>query len=458
MDRTIPRSSDPRTSIAIACVGAFVAALSTSLVAVSAPVIARQLHRAPADVSWVLTAYLLAVSCLLALAGKAADVLGRKRVYLAGFGVFALGSAACAVAPTLGTLIGARVLQGIGASMLMAVGPAIVTRSVPPERRARSLGIQLAATYFGLTLGPGLGGLLSARIGWQAVFVVIAAVAVVGGLFSLKILETDDAALDFRLASLDLAGAVLFAVGLAALMISLKLTQRAGWLSSPVFGSVFVAAIALSAFTRRETRLERAQTSERKTPEPLLPLYLFRSPPFAFGVLGATLLYTVTFVLAYSLPFHLQRALHLDPAEAGALMTAQPATMAFVAPLSGIIADRWGPRVPSAAGMLAIAGGLAFVGRSAPGVGLILSLALVGVGAGLYVAPNSALIMGAAPRARQGTASAMAATARNVGMTMGIAIAASLDPTLGFRATLLVAAALAIVGALLGVVRPVNTT
>ena len=434
--------------LAIACAGAFVAALSTSLVAVSAPVIARDLSVTPQDVSWVLTAYLLAISSLLALVGKAADVLGQKRVYLTGFVFFVAGSMMCAAALDLRALVGARILQGVGASMLMAVGPAIVTRSVPPARRARALGVQLAATYIGLTLGPSLGGMLAAKLAWQAVFVVVAGAGAVGLVLAIVMLPADDERRDRPSArSLDLPGAALFAASLSALLIALKRTQDDGWTGRPVLLIGAFAVLALLVFVRH-TALHAS---------PLLPLGLFKKPPFAFGVLGATLLYTVTFMLAYLLPFELQHGAGLSPAQAGAFMTAQPATMAVVAPLSGVIADRWGPRIPSTAGMLAIAAGMAAVASSAatPGLPLVISLALIGVGAGLYVAPNSALIMGAAPRDRQSTAGAMVATARNVGMTLGIAIAASLDHAIGFRRSLLVAAVLGGIGMLLGIVRPV---
>lgn len=439
--------------LAIASAGAFVAALSTSLVAISAPVIARDLSVSPAAVSWVLSAYLLAVSCLLALAGKAADVLGQKRVYLTGFVFFVAGSAMCASAPELRALVGARAMQGVGASMLMAVGPAIVTRAVPPNKRARGLGIQLAATYLGLTLGPGLGGLLSASVGWQAVFVVVAAAATAAAVLALLFLPSDSDEQPRErpgVASLDLGGAVLFAAGLASLLVALKRTQEDGWTGRPVLLASAFAVVTLAIFARHET-LHRT---------PLLPLGLLRKPAFAFGVLGATLLYTVTFVLAYVVPFQLQHALGLSPARAGLFMMAQPSTMAVIAPLSGAIADRWGPRLPSTIGMLAIAAGMLCVSNTAlaPNAGLVLSLSLVGVGAGLYVAPNSAMIMGAAPRERQATAGAMAATARNVGMTLGIAIAVSLDHAIGFHRTLLVAAGLALAGAFLGLVRPVTQT
>ena len=438
-----------RRPLFVASFGAFVAALSTSLVAVSAPVIAKELHASKEDVNWVLTGYLLAVSCLLALAGKAADVLGRKRVYLAGLLLFVVGSLACAGAPVLPALIGARVLQGCGAAMLMAVGPAIVTRAVPPAQRARALGVQLAMTYVGLTLGPSLGGLLAGKIGWQAVFAVIAVAGAAGAALAAALLEPDDA--DVAVArptarSLDLGGAGAFALALAALLIALHRVRSEGWSSTPVLGSFALGVVALVAFVRHESRAEN----------PVLPLGMFRQPTFAFGVAGATLLYTVTFMLsAWLLPFHLQHA-GLAPADAGAYLTAQPVVMAIVAPMSGWIADRYGPRLPSTAGMIAIAGGLLLVSRTADtrGVGLVVALGLIGLGAGLYVAPNSALIMGSAPRERQATAGAMAATARNVGMTLGVALGASLDRAFGFATALVVAAALAGGGALLGLVRP----
>lgn len=430
----------PRPLLAAAA-GSFVAALSTSLVAVSAPVIAKDLGARPADVSWVLTAYLLVVSCALALAGKAADVLGRRRVFLAGFTVFVLGSSLCAVAPRLGLLVAGRAVQGAGAAMIMAVGPALVTRSVPPARRARSLGLTLTATYTGLTLGPGVGGLLAAALGWHAVFLLIASAGAAAGVLAARVVPRDD---DRGTASLDALGAALFAFALASLLLALKRVQDGrGALGLAAIGLALLAVFAAHAM--------------RRGPDALLPLELFRSAPFALGVAGATLLYTVTFMLSWLLPFQLQRGAGLTPSVAGLYMMAQPATMALVAPVSGVVADRMGPRLPSVAGMLAIALGLAGVAAwgQAHDARLVLALVVVGIGAGLFVAPNSAVVMGAAPRDRQSTAAAMTATARAFGMTLGIAAAASLERGAGFTGTLLVASALALLAALLSAVRPV---
>ena len=428
-------------ALGVASAGAFVAALSTSVVAISMPVIARDLEVSQAEASWVLTAYLVTTSCLLAASGRAADVAGRKRIYLTGFVFFIAGSAMCAGAPTFFALVGSRILQGVGAAMLMAVGPAIVTRAVPPQKRARGLGVQLAATYVGLTIGPSIGGALATKMSWHAVFTVVAIAGATAGAAALIILERDAVKEEpISVTQLDVSGAGLLAVGLGALLVALRRGGDAGFTSAPFIAIAALALVALVGFVRHE----------RVHPSPLLPPSLLSSKSFALGIIGATLLYLITFMLAFTNSFHLQRELHLTPSAAGAIMTAQPAMMAITAPASGWIADRFGSRLPSTAGMVLIAVGLFFVAASPSS---IVALGIVGVGAGLYVAPNNSVIMGAAPKDRQGTAAAMAATARNLGMTCGVAIAASLERGIGFAPTLHVAAALAACGAVLALAR-----
>jgi EmrB/QacA subfamily drug resistance transporter len=428
----------PRWSaMVVACAGAFVTALSTSLVAVAAPTMARELQVTQADVGWVLSAYLLVISSLLAGAGRLADVAGRRRVYLAGFGVFAIGSFACGIAPTLPILVGARVVQGLGAAAVMATAPAIITRSFPARLRARGLGLALAATYTGLTFGPTLGGILTTAVGWHSVFHVvgIAALVVIG--IALVMLPKDEEGAGAA-ATMDFAGTAMFALALAALLVALR--------RGPYAGTLLVASIAAMAlFVRHGAR----------HPAPVLPLSLLKTPAFALGVINAMMLYVVAFVLAWLLPFHLQHARGMDARHAGLLMTAQPAMMAVTAPVSGAIADRFGHKIPSVIGMLAIAGGMYLVGRNAsgPDADIVMSLVVVGLGAGLFVAPNNATIMGAAPKERQGTAAAMAATARNVGMTGGVALAVALHEVTTLAGSLAVASGIALVGALLAAVK-----
>jgi len=426
--------------LAVACGGAFVAAISTSVVGVSIPVIAKSFEATTSQASWVLSGYLLAASIFLAFAGRAADLLGRKRIYLTGFLVFVSASLMCAAAANIKMLVGARIFQGAGAACLMAVGPAIVTRSVPAEQRARGLGIQIGVTYVGLTIGPSVGGLIAGALGWNAIFIVTAIVAGAGGLAALIVLDPDEARDEkHTISSFDVSGAGFLAFALGTLIASMRGAdaERPFALLAALFG---MSVVSFYVFWRHEAA----------HPNPLLPPSLMKTRPFALGIVGGVILYTITFILSFLLPFHLQQVFEYTPRQAGIIMTAQPATMAVVAPLAGIFADRFGPRVPATLGMLALGGGLLLV-SSAPAS--MISLAVVGFGAGLYTTPNNAMIMGAAPKDRQATAGAFAATARNVGMTFGVALAAVLDRSFGFATSLRIAAGLAAVGAVLALFR-----
>jgi MFS family permease len=315
-----------------------------------------------------------------------------------------------------------------------------VTRSVPADQRARGLGIQIGVTYVGLTIGPSLGGAIAGAFGWNAIFVVTAIVGAAGGLASLIVLDADEARDEKQsLSSFDFSGAGFLAFALGTLITSMRGSdaERPFALLAALFG---MSLVSFYVFWRHEAA----------HPAPLLPPSLMKTRPFALGIVGGIVLYTVTFVLSFLLPFHLQHVFDYTPRQAGIVMTAQPATMAVVAPLAGIFADRFGPRVPATLGMIAIGAGL-FLVSSAPSS--MLSLAVVGFGAGLYTTPNNAMIMGAAPKERQATAGAFAATARNVGMTFGVALAAVLERSFGFAPSLRIAAGLAAVGAVLALFR-----
>ncbi|WP_394835132.1 MFS transporter [Pendulispora rubella] len=380
-----------RTRTVIACgVGSFMAALGTNLVNISAPVIAREFGLGPGEISPIFTVYLLVITVLLPVFGRVGDTFGAKKVFVAGFSGFGVTSFLCAHTHSLAALVGARALQGVCAAMLMSMGPAIVLGVFPPTHRARALGLQLSLTYLGLVIGPTLGGLLVGSLGWRSIFLALCAVAFVG-------------------------------TALASV-----------WLSSGV-GSI--------------TRRGRAGEGER----PLL-----RHPPFLLGLAGALLLYTTTFMLSFSLPFQLQHARGMSARDAGLLLTPQPAMMAIVAPIGGWLSDRFGTRWPCALGMVAIAGGcvlLAYVADGSP-MAMAPVVALIGLGAGAFIAPNNASIMGAAPKDRQGAAAAAAAMARNIGMTCGVGLAGALLHRAGsFTAVMFAAATLALSGASLALLR-----
>lgn len=470
--REIPAPGDPAARrpagagekwfvLGVVGVGTFMSALDGSVVNIAIPLIQRHYGATIGDVSWVVTAYLLAISSLLLTFGRLGDMWGYKGVYSAGYAVFGVGSLLCGLAPTLGGLVLARAVQGVGASMLMAIAPALIATTFPAAERGRALGLQATLTYAGLTVGPSLGGWIAGRFGWHWVFLVNVPVSAAGGLLALTVLRAGSRGVRQRF---DLPGAGLLAAGLTAMLLGLSRGETWGWQSLPVAALFAGGALFLALFV----------VQERRAADPMMPLWLLRRPAFAGGVTAAFLQYTVVFMLTFLLPFYLQGLRGLTPQQAGAVMTAQPAAMVAVAAMSGWLADRVGSRLPAVMGMAVLGTGLWLVSRAGAQTlpsDLMVRLGLVGLGSGLFTAPNNSVILGAAPRDRQGVASGLLAAARNVGMVTGVAASGSLfafvrgrlqaagapaaEAFLGaFRTTVLVAVALATAGTLLSLIRP----
>jgi EmrB/QacA subfamily drug resistance transporter len=413
---TLPREAiDRKWWVLIAVgVGTFMSALDASVVNAMLPIIGRSMDASVATIEWVVTAYLLIVSALLLGMGRLGDMYGQRRIYLAGFAVFVVSSALCGAAPSAGVLIAFRVLQGVGAAMLFASSPAILTTSFPASERGRALGLQAMMTYIGLTAGPALGGWLTASFGWRSIFYINVPVGGLAMWLSARVVR--DAPRAVRDERFDFAGGVLFALGLTALLLALNQGHQWGWGSRPVLALLVLSVALLAAFVRTELR----------APSPMLDLGLFRSRAFSAATGSAVLNYICAFSIVFVLPFYLIRGRGFGPARAGVIMAAQPVIMALVSPISGALSDKIGSRLLSSSGMALIGGGLlllARLGPDSPPHTVVTALAVVGLGAGLFGSPNNSALMGAAPRERQGIAAAMMATARNVGMVLGVGLA-----------------------------------
>lgn len=431
-------------------IGTFMSALDGSVVNTLLPVLGRALGTSIAGIEWVTTIYLLVISGLLLSIGRAGDLFGHKRLYLAGFVLFVVGSALCGLAGSARALIALRAVQALGAAMLMATGPAILTRSFPASQRGRALGAQGTFTYLGLTAGPSLGGWLASVFGWRSVFYINVPIGLVAIALALRSITDDRVA--HREERFDLVGAALFTVGLVALMVALNQGHAWGWSSPPIVGLLAAAALLLVIFVRVEARRL----------SPMLDLSLFRSRVFSAATASAVLNYACVYAVLFVLPFLLIQGRGLDTRQAGLVLTAQPVVMAVVAPLSGALSDRIGSRGPATVGMLLLSVGLVCLGLLAPHGTLrsiAAALAVVGLGVGIFVSPNNSALMGAAPRNRQGIAAGVLATARNVGMVLGVGFAGAVFTTVvaqaatpaaglsaGVRASLFAAAALAALG------------
>ena len=437
--------------------GTFMSALDGSVVNTLLPVLSEALHTSIAGIEWVATIYLLVISGLLLSVGRAGDLFGHKRLFLGGFALFVVGSALCGLANSAHALIALRVVQALGAAMLMATSPAILTLSFPTSQRGRALGAQGTFTYLGLTVGPSLGGWLAEAFGWRSVFYInvpvgLAAIALAARSIADDHVEQAEERFDFL-------GASLFTAGLVALMIALNQGHDWGWTSPLTSGLLVIALALLTLFVQ----------VERRRSAPMLDLSLFGSRTFSASAASALMNYACVYAVTFVLPFLLIQGRGLGTARAGLVLTAQPIVMAIVAPISGALSDRIGSRGLATVGMLLLAAGLVALGLLVADGSLTqiaAALALFGLGIGIFVSPNNSALMGAAPRNRQGIASGVLATSRNVGMVLGVGFAGAIFTTVtaraaspsaglvaGVRASLLSAAGVALVGAVTSAVR-----
>jgi EmrB/QacA subfamily drug resistance transporter len=401
-------------------IGTFMSALDGSVVNTILPVIRDYFHSDVATIEWVVTVYLLVVSGLLLSFGRLGDLRGNKTVYLWGFMIFVLGSALSGLSPAPLYLIAARAFQALGAAMLFANSPAILTKTFPASQRGQALGLQGTMTYLGLTTGPFLGGWLADTFSWHAVFFINLPIGLLAAWLSWRVIPQD--VLAEREERFDLSGAFTFMAGLVALLLGLNQGNSWGWFSPLTLG-LFVASIfILATFVWIENR----------APAPMLDLSLFRSRVFNLATISPILNYLCVYGVLFLMPFYLIQGRGLSAAQAGLILTAQPLVMALTAPFAGTFSDRIGSQIPTTLGMLILSVGLYLLSRLTPVSSffqVIIGLAVSGLGVGLFVAPNNSALMGAAPRSRQGIASGVLALARNVGMVLGIGLTGAIFTT-----------------------------
>ncbi|MGY1577181.1 MFS transporter [Streptomyces sp. MN13] len=405
------------TVLAVCALSMFLVGLDTTIVNVGLPEIGRGLGTGTRGLAWVVDAYTVVLASLLIVSGALADRFGRRRVFQSGLIIFGLASLACSLAPSLGALVAARAVQGIGASMLSPVALAIVVNAMPdPRERARAIGIW--ASVFGLSMaaGPVTGGALIAAFGWRSVFwinvpVVVAALVLV----AVFVPESRGA----RARRLDLLGQVLLTTALFLTVGVLIEGPRLGWVSPAALTGYALIAATTAAFVRAELR----------RPEPLMDLGLFRRPTFATAVLGAVAVFVALNVSLLLSTLYLQHGRGLTPLAAGTATLPMALGATLCAPWSGALVGRLGPGRPLLlAGAFITAGGLSLVGLSQDtGVALLgLAYLLIGIGFGFANAPLTNTAVGGLPPSRAGVAGAITSTARQVGSAIGIAVAGAL--------------------------------
>ena len=395
--------------------GSLMATLDGSIVNIALPVIQTDFRIDFPTVSWVVVAYLLVVGGLLLPFGRLGEVLSFKGVYLVGFAVFTGASVCCGASPNELALIGFRVVQAVGAAMIMSMGPAIVARTFPANERGRALGLNAIAVSIGLSLGPALGGILTQAASWRAIFLINLPIGVLAIIWAARILPAETPG---QRKSFDALGAVLSGVALSSLLLALIEGQSWGWTSPAIIILLAVFVVLAVGFIM----------VEGGAVAPLIDLALFRIRPFSAGLVSAVVAFAGLTTATFELPFLLQQTRGFSPIEAGLLLTPVPIVMAIVAPFSGAASDRFGTRLPATVGMAIIVLGLLSLTQlpvdfTLPD--LIWRLVLVGIGQGLFMSPNTSAVLGSVPRLRVGTASGTLAQMRVNGQALGIALSAA---------------------------------
>jgi EmrB/QacA subfamily drug resistance transporter len=396
-------------AVATVCVGAFMGQLDASIVTLALPSIRRDLGGGVGAVEWVALSYLLVLVALVAPVGRLSDVVGRKLLYVYGFGIFGGASLLCGLAPNLPLLDAARVLQGVGAAMLQANSIALIRSAAPEPQLGRAIGVQGAAQALGLALGPTLGGLLLSVADWRWLFWVNVPVAVLGVISGWLLLPRSRNLQPAQ--PTDWRGLLMFLPAVSAVMVALTLAEDPRRLPLAA-GLVAVAAAGIYAFARNAGR----------TPFPLLDTVLLRRPQFSIGLLTGLLSYAVLFGVLVVTPFYLEAAGDEGPRLAGGQLTVLPVALGLTAPFASMLVARLGSRAVTSAGMVITAAGMAgLAALHAQSSLLLASLVVAGIGLGLFTPANNTAIMEAAPLDRAGSAAGILNMTRGIGTAFGVA-------------------------------------
>lgn len=407
--------------------------LGTSIANIGLPALMQAFGASFQAVQWVVLAYLLAITTLIVGAGRLGDLLGRRRLLLAGIAVFSLASALCSMATALPLLIAARALQGLGAAIMMALAMACVGEIIPREKAGRAMGVLGSMSAVGTALGPSLGGVLISAAGWPAIFMIMLPPGLLAFVLVYRHLPASPPAVQKDGTGFDVPGTAILAVTLAA--YALALTVGRGDFGGLNLALLAGAALGLVFFLRMEAR----------APFPLIRPGMFRDRPLSAGLAGSALVSTVLMATLVVGPFHLSQTLGLDPTRTGLVMSLGPLVAALTATPAGRLVDRLGARPMSLLGLAGIGGAclLLAVLPTTLGVPAYLGpmLILTASYALFQTANNTGVMSGIAP-AQRGLVSGMLNLSRNLGLITGTAVLGAVFAAGGLRLTFAVATAL----------------
>ncbi|TFG10190.1 DHA2 family efflux MFS transporter permease subunit [Candidatus Thorarchaeota archaeon] len=394
-------------ALAVATAASFLTPFMSSAMNIALPTIGAQFAADAVTLSWVATSYLLAAAMFLVPFGRLADIKGRKRVFIAGIAVYTIASLLCALSNTIEFLIAMRVLQGIGGSMIFGTGVAILVSVFPPNEKGKVLGLNVAAVYIGLSLGPTIGGVMTKNLGWRSIFLANIPVGLVALILAVTMLDREWA--DTKGEQFDIIGSALYGGMLALLMYGL---------SEFPDGTHFIigGTVLLVVFVAWELRNQ----------SPVLDIGLFvGNRTYAFSNLAALLNYAATFGVGFLMSLFMQYVMGMDSQEAGLILVFQPLFQALFSPLAGRLSDRIQPVIVASAGMALTALSLFFfslIDSQTTILSVIANLILLGSSLALFSSPNMNAVMSSVSRDCFGVASSTVSTMRLVGQMSSMAL------------------------------------
>jgi EmrB/QacA subfamily drug resistance transporter len=401
-------------ALATTAMGMFMAAMDASITNIAFPILIEALHTDLPTVVWVTLAFTLVGTSSMLVLGKISDQAGRKRMYSIGMCIFTAGMGACAIAQTIGQLIFFRAVQAIGAAMTISTSTAIVTEAFPAKETGKGIGLLGVFVSLGFITGPVLGGILLSWLDWRALFYVRVPLGVLTCALSFALLKKD--AGQEKKMNLDIAGGLLSSFGFFSLILGVSQIRTLEAISPLVYLLVGLGLLSLTLFVFQE----------RRTPDPIVDFSLFRNRVFSTAMWSLFLIFVSAPPFILIVPFYLMEGIGLAPASAGLLIAVNSMATIIFGPVSGSLSDRFGPFWFSVLGGAFMTIAFLFMlglGLDTGVATMAFSFIALGIGIGMFNPSNNSIIMGSVTRDRLGMASALIATLRQVGLSLGTAIA-----------------------------------
>ena len=409
--RRAERAPSVRWALVSLSLSMLMSSLATSIANAGLPTLAQTFNASFQQVQWIVLAYLLTITTLIVSAGRLGDIIGRRRLFLVGIGLFTVASLLCGIAPTLWLLIAARALQGLGAAIMMALTVAMVAETVPKAQTGSAMGLLGTMSAIGTTLGPSLGGVLIAGLGWRMIFLVNVPLGILNVLLAHRYLPVDPqmGTMEQR-SSFDIKGTLLLAVSLAA--YALAMTIGGGHFGLLNIVLLLAALIGVGLFVLVEVRVA----------SPLIQLAMFRNPVLSASLAMSTLVSTVMMAMLVVGPFYLSRGMGLETALVGLALSAGPLAAALTGVPAGRIVDRFGGQRMTIIGLVGIAVGavvLSMLPASFGVIGYIAPVIVMTASYALFQAANNTVTMTGIRPDQRGVISGLLSLSRNLGLITG---------------------------------------